>query len=323
MASTLLVALSLGYLTAPTPLANAPRLALAARRASISLQDEDPPPQKPWYQASKDTFARVAEGYKEGYDSGKEYFATPLSSEATIPSYRQEPLRRNDKIAAIVLTVILVEAVAFGAAFISLWLLGASEAFAGATSARLFAAGRAAFAFRAATRLPRLLVECIALPKALQAINARGTDLRATFVKDRMSQSLAILAVMMFTLRAINRTVLAGTTAPAAGLLYAAAIQAVSPVAEALPFVRPVAEAAGAVSATAWAVLVHIGQRLVAIDAVARSSPLNVVLYGVADLEKILAAPARFVVTALTAWWYEVVVPLLKTLGWLTVQTLG
>ena len=305
----------------------APNLwALAARHPPISLQEEDaaatpPAAPDPWYKATLDAKARLAQAYKEGFTSAKTYFETPLASSAISAS--AEPLRSSDKIAGILLTAVLVESVCFGVSFIGLWLLGTSEAFAVATSARLFAAAGDATAFRAATRLPRLLIECLALPAVLRAIGDRDVALRAPFVKDRTSQTIAMLAAVLLTVRALNRTVLAHTTAPAASVLYAALVEAVGPTFNAVPALRPVADAAGAAGAMAWSSLVRIGQRLVAIDAAARTTPINAAFYAVSDLERVLAAPVRLIATALTAWWHEVVVPLLKTLGWITVQTLG
>ena len=151
----------------------------------------------------KKTFLNVLrDGYKEGYEAGQKYLSTPMRSSVTDPN--AAPLRAADKIAAILLTVVLVETIAFGSATSIAWLIGTAAASGAAQQARLFAAVGAAASFRAATRLPRLLAECVALPYVMRRIESRSTELRATYVKDRASQTIAVFGVPLLTLRAFN-----------------------------------------------------------------------------------------------------------------------
>ena len=60
-----------------------------------------------------------------------------------------------------------------------------------------------------------------------------------------------------------------------------------------------------------------------AVDSVARAHPVLQTLYAVADLEHFFEAPMRFLYSAMAAFFAEVVVPVLRTLGFITVQTLG
>ena len=54
-----------------------------------------------------------------------------------------------------------------------------------------------------------------------------------------------------------------------------------------------------------------------------RLSPVNAAFYWVAELERYLAPVVRLGAASLTAFYYEVIVPIAKTLGFITVQTLG
>ena len=146
---------------------------------------------------------------------------------------------------------------------------------------------------------------------------------RATFVKDRASQSAALLAVLVLTIRACNRTLLAGTSEPAAAILAAALSRAAQPFIGPLGFLEPLAIAIGAAAHRAWELLLLLATRLVAIDAAARCTPINAAFYALSDLERYLETPFKLVLAALGAFVDEVVRPLLRTLGLLTVNTLG
>ena len=67
----------------------------------------------------------------------------------------------------------------------------------------------------------------------------------------------------------------------------------------------------------------RLAARLVAIDAAARLTPINAAFYALADTERYLAAPGRLLVAALVAFFREVILPIGRTLGFITVQTLG
>ena len=260
----------------------------------------------------KKTFLNVLrDGYKEGYEAGQKYLSTPMRSSVTDPN--AAPLRAADKIAAILLTVVLVETIAFGGATSIAWLIGTAAASGAAQQARLFAAVGAAASFRAATRLPRLLAECVALPYVMRRIESRSTELRATYVKDRASQTIAVFGVLLLTLRAFNAGALSGTTG-AAGAVLLEKVASVS---------APLGDLVGSVAGLVWAGATRIGARLVAIDAAARQTPINAAFYAVADSEKVLEPVGKLVVAALAAFLEDVVKPILKTLGFITVQTLG
>ena len=259
----------------------------------------------------KKTFLNVLrDGYKEGYEAGQKYLSTPMRSSVTDPN--AAPLRAADKIAAILLTVVLVETIAFGGATSIAWLIGTAAA-SGLAQARLFAAVSAAASFRAATRLPRLLAECVALPYVMRRIESRSTELRATYVKDRASQTIAVFGVLLLTLRAFNAGALSGTTG-AAGAVLLEKVASVS---------APLGDLIDSVAGLVWAGATRIGARLVAIDAAARQTPINAAFYAVADSEKVLEPVGKLVVAALAAFLEDVVKPILKTLGFITVQTLG
>ena len=319
MFAVALGACAAGWISVPRPglssaVGTAHALALPSRVAHVHAT-ESAEADQPWY-------SRLAEGYSEGYERARASFATPRPGEAVDPN--AGPLRRSDKLAGLLLTVWLVEALTFGAALLCAWLLGASPAFAlGSTRARLVAAARNAAAFRVATRLPRLLAELAALPYVFRAVGSRPMENRATFVKDRASQSAALLAVLVLTIRACNRTLLAGTSEPAAAILAAALSRAAQPFIGPLGFLEPLAIAIGAAAHRAWELLLLLATRLVAIDAAARCTPINAAFYALSDLERYLETPFKLVLAALGAFVDEVVRPLLRTLGLLTVNTLG
>ena len=286
----------------------------ALRGSHVALEAKPDPLEGKWY-------SRIVADFKEGYDRSKASFETPRAVETLDPS--AGPLRKSDKLAGVLLTMLVVEAVAFAGAFLCCWLLG-TAAIAGAPQARLFAAAGEAAAFRTATRLPRLLAECVAVRYCLAAIESRPVDVRAEFVKDRASQTIALLGVIALTVRAANKTLLAGSSAPAAATIAAWIAGLARPLTDSLGFLAPVADLISAAARLAWAFALRLGARLVAIDAAARTAnPINAALYGLSDLERYLAGPAKLLVAALGAFYHEVVLPILKTVGFITVQTLG
>ena len=89
------------------------------------------------------------------------------------------------------------------------------------------------------------------------------------------------------------------------------------------PLAAPLTAAIASAADAAWAGATHVGARAVALDAAARATPINAAFYALADTERLLAPPGRLVVAALGAFYQEVILPLLRTLGFVTMQTLG
>ena len=297
----------------------------ASEDSDTAADDDSTAESVPAPEERKPFFEQMSESYREGYSKAQQSFKT--TRRADIADLDASPLRRSDKLAGVLLAIVLVEAVSFGAAFMFAWLAGAvpGTALVGTAvppQARLVTAAARATAFRSATRLPRLLAECLAVPYVLRAVAARAIEVRAEFVKDRASQAAGVLVALALLLRALNRTVLAGTTAPAAALLAAAIGRATAPLTSG-PVVAPVVSAVGSAAEVVWGGALHFASRLVALDAAMRQTPINAALYWVADLERHLAPLVRLGAAALGAFFEEVVMPILKALGFLTVQTLG
>ena len=136
-------------------------------------------------------------------------------------------------------------------------------------------------------------------------------------------QTLVVVAVLCLTLRAMNRTVLAGTTGPAIEELAKWLSEgALRPLAQSTA-VAPLAAALSTAVHTSTAGLASLGQQLAALDANARMLPLLRPVYAVAGCETYLAAPLRFLCRALYAFYNEVLLTGLRRLGFLTIQTLG
>ena len=279
---------------------------------------EQPADNEAWYmyakglsEGRKSWYARLADSYREGYQRSQAYFR---SGADTGPS-SEEPLRQSDAIAAVGLTVILWEALFFGCTSVIVWLCTASDAFAmGPPQARLVGAAAKATAFRSASRLPRLIVEAVTLPLVRAQVRARPVSERATFVKDRASQTVAIVVVVLLTLRAFNARLLRGTTAPAALELTQFAGRMLGPLPTYMsqfPLVRSLCHALH----VAWAWVLDAGTRTVALDAAARRMWLLGPLYALAELEGVMTGPARFVSFAMVAFVNDVVKPILRTLG--------
>ena len=272
---------------------------------------------------------RMADGYQQGVARSQAYFNSRRPTDAIVQN--AVPLRNSDRVAGMILAVLYVESALFSASLILAWLVGASEAFAVVGQGRLFAALAVATNVRSCTRLPRLCVEVFALPWVFRQVRSRAIDLRASFVKDRAAQTLAVTAVVFLTLRAANKALLLGTTAPAAvilwekfGILLGALL---SPLVDLVPAVGAVSDVLGGsvswFAVEAWAIASRMGGALVALEQAARHAPVLTQLFLLADLERHLVVPAQFVVAALEAFKEEVILPTLKTLGWLTMQTLG
>ena len=306
------------------PLATAHRPSLAGNgQRGVLMQQQQPADKDPWFakgvsEGRRSWYARLADSYQEGYQRSQAYFR---SSAGGTPS--DEPLRQSDAVAAVGLTAILWEAILFGCTCLLVWLCATSDTFAvGPPQARLIDAATKATAFRSATRLPRLIVECVTLPLVRAQVRARPMSDRAAFVKDRASQTVAIVLVVLLTLRAFNARLLRGTTAPAALELAQFAGRVLGPLPGFL-LQLPLVDSLCRALHVAWAWGLDAGSRAVALDAAARRSWLVGPLYALAELECKLAGPARFVSLAMVAFVDDVVKPILRTLGFITVQTLA
>jgi len=314
-----------GMVGAPRlPHVSAYRPMLAGYHRPLVMQQQQPEDKEPWYatglsEGRKSWYGRLADSYREGYQRSQAYFR---SSAGNAPS-SEEPLRQSDAVGALGLTVILVEAILFGCSCVLAWLSTASDTFAmGPPQARLVGAAAKAVSFRSASRLPRLVVESVTLPLVQAQVRARPVSDRATFVKDRASQTVAVVVVVLLTLRAFNARLLRGTAAPAALELAQLTGRMLGPLPSFLwqfPLCRSLCHALHA----AWAWTLDAGTRAVALDTAARRSWLLGPLYSMAELECVMAGPARFVSLAMVAFVDDVVKPILRTLGFITVQTLA
>ena len=249
---------------------------------------------------------RMADSYREGVEKSRRYF----KSDRFAAAESFAPLRGSDRIACVFLTIFFTEAFTFGASLFVAWL--SVEGCVAAPQARLVGACAAAVRVRSRTRLPRLLAEILAMRPVARMVKQRDVDARAGFVKDRSSQALAILAVGCLTIRAANTALLSGSTAPAAAVLVGKVVSLFgSP-----SWAQPVIDSAAAAVA-------NLGRALVDLDGAARASCLLAPAYFASELERHLAVPGCFAVRALKAWYAEVVLPLLRLLGFVTMQTLG
>jgi hypothetical protein len=266
--------------------------------------------------------SRVAIGYREGKVRSEAYFAdkrTKTDEDLT----NAEPLRQADRIAGVLLMLLIVEAISFGGAVSVAFLMGSSDAFGvGGVQARLFAALTDASSFRCRSRLARLVVEMLALPRVLAIIRRRPTDDRATFVKDRATQTCAAFVALLLTLRACNQALLVGSTAPAALVILDKLGAPLAPLARQIG-VAPLTAALGSAGQGAWMSLRGATEALGTLYTTAQGMASLRPLFFIADLETYLAAPARLVGAALGAFVDEVVKPILRTLGFITIQTLG
>jgi len=264
---------------------------------------------------------RIANSYREGVQKGQRYFKTGRAADAIQEA--GAPLRSSDKFAASVLCVALCEVGCIGAALVISWLVCPFSATATpGAQARLTAAALSASTFRARTRLPRLLLELVTLPAAWSALARRPIEDRPTLVYDRLSQAVGVLVAAALTMRAINQGWLAGTSGPAAAVLGVKFSALVSPVTD-MAVLMPLRAAVTSAASTAWAALLTLCGTIGSLEASARATPLLQPLFALCDLERHLLQPSQFVTAALRAFFDEVVAPLLRTLGFLTMQTLG
>lgn len=258
--------------------------------------------------------------YKEGYEKSRQSFLK--RQQLNQPDAEAGSLRRADLLAGAVLALVVVESATFGAALAGSWL-ALPDALGGAMpQARLFAAFAAAASLRASTRLPRLLAEAAAVPAVLASIACRPTEERFAFCQERTTQCLAVVAVILLTIRAFNAGLLAGSSGPALAVLTTKLGRLLSPITQ-LTAVSPVAQAVADAAQAACSALVALGHTVASLDASARTLLPLKPLYAVAELEQRLAAPFAFVCACLRAFYQEVLLTGLRRLGFVTLQTLG
>ena len=301
--------------------------------APALLRMAQEPPANPF--SLSEAWKRIKTSYAEGYNDTRATFVQ-RKTETLAPG----SLRPVDAIGALILGIVLIEAASFGVALGVAWLLGASAEFASSASVnpqvRLQAALGVALAFRARTRLWRLLAELVAVAFAADAVARRPVDARPSFVADRAKQALALLMVLALTLRAMNRGWLAGSVEPAAMVLASKATSALAsvfgspllaPLAPLAPlgqWLSPLARLAEQLAHAAWAAALGVSAVLCSWDVWASSLSPIAALKRLAELEETLVLPqVRFLAGALHAAYLEVLIPGLKRLGWLTAQTLG
>lgn len=298
--------------------------------APALLRMAQEPPANPF--SLSEAWKRIKTSYAEGYNDTRATFVQ-RKTETLAPG----SLRPVDAIGALMLGIVLIEAASFGVALGVAWLLGASAEFASSASVnpqvRLQAALGVALAFRARTRLWRLLAELVAVAFAADAVARRPVDARPSFVADRAKQALALLMVLALTLRAMNRGWLAGSVEPAAMVLASKATSALAsvfgspllaPLAPLGQWLSPLARLAEQLAHAAWAAALGVSAVLCSWDVWASSLSPIAALKRLAELEETLVLPqVRFLAGALHAAYLEVLVPGLKRLGWLTAQTLG
>lgn len=265
-------------------------------------------------------YSRIASSYREGYEKSR----TRLREEqqAFFTASGESALRPQDRIAGAVVAAFLVEAATFGAALAGSWLVLGAPLLTEAPQARLRAAFDAAVAFRASTRLPRLLLEVFALPAAVASVAKRPAEERFTFCQERATQALAIIAAVVMTLRALNSGVLRGTTGPAIVVLASKFGLMLSPLTS-ISAISPISTAVSSAAHGACSKLVAIGHAAVSLDDAARQLPLLRSLYDAAELERYLGPPFGFACACLRAFYEEVLLTGLRRLGFVTLQTLG
>ena len=302
--------------------------------ALLRIAAAQEPPANPF--SLSEAWKRIKTSYAEGYNDTRATFVQ-RKTETLAPG----SLRPVDAISvgwqALMLGIVLIEAASFGVALGVAWLLGASAEFASSASVnpqvRLQAALGVALAFRARTRLWRLLAELVAVAFAADAVARRPVDARPSFVADRAKQALALLMVLALTLRAMNRGWLAGSVEPAAMVLASKATSALAsvfgspllaPLAPLGQWLSPLARLAEQLAHAAWAAALGVSAVLCSWDVWASSLSPIAALKRLAELEETLVLPqVRFLAGALHAAYLEVLIPGLKRLGWLTAQTLG
>ena len=184
----------------------APRgLAMVPRPAARVLMSE---PDVPTPGGFKDTVNRLKADFQSGKDAAAAYMSgsTP-QSEAADPT-------AGGAVAAALLAALQVEVAQFVLVFSGAWLFGVgvpAAAAAPATGVRLHAAALAALASRHPTRLLRLPLEGLRWRSVRLGLRRGGFE----YLKDQSAQPLAVLFTVVFTARALERTLLTNVaTAP-------------------------------------------------------------------------------------------------------------
>ncbi len=182
--------------------------AMAPRPAVRVLMSE---PAVPTPGGFKDTANRLKSDFLSGKDAADAYMSgsTP-QSEAADPT-------AGGAVAAALLTALQVEAAQFVLVFSGAWLFGVGipAAAAPATGVRLHTAALAALASRHPTRLLRLPLEVLRWRTVRLGLRRGGFE----YLKDQSAQPLAVLLTVVFTARALERTLL--TNVATAPILFA------------------------------------------------------------------------------------------------------
>ena len=182
--------------------------AMVPRPAARVLMSE---PDVPTPGGFKDTVNRLKSDFQSGKDAADAYMSgsTP-QSEAADPT-------AGGAVAAALLATLQVEAAQFVLGFSGAWLFGVGipAAAAPATGVRLHTAVLAALASRHPTRLLRLPLEALRWRTVRLGLRRGGFE----YLKDQSSQPLAVLLTVVFTARALERTLL--TNVATAPILFA------------------------------------------------------------------------------------------------------
>lgn len=267
---------------------------------------------------------RMQASYQEGYEQVTRKFSSSSEAQLSAPA----PLRRIDRFASIGTAVVLVE-IAIGAPTLLVsWLAGADPLLTSVVSpqVRLFNAVGGSLKFRSHTRMWRLLLELLGARVVASRLAYKPVDERLALCADRTKQAVAVLLTITLTIRACNRGWLAASMEPAGAVLLSRAAgvfaRLISPFHGVLPDCQ-LCEVVAQVTRRAWTALAGVSASVRAWDSAARSLPPLVVLDRIAQLEVILQAPVQFIAAALKAAFDEVLIPGLRRLGWITMQTLG
>ena len=158
----------------------------------------------------KKTFLNVLrDGYKEGYEAGQKYLSTPMRSSVTtrMPLHCVRPTRLRPSCSP------------WSSRDHRLWRRHFycmadwhGSGIRRSTTSAAVCGRRRGRVLPCRDSATRLLAECVALPYVMRRIESRSTELRATYVKDRASQTIAVFGVLLLTLRAFNAGALSGTT---------------------------------------------------------------------------------------------------------------
>ena len=90
-----------------------------------------------------------------------------------------------------------------------------------------------------------------------------------------------------------------------------------------LPGVDVLGAAVSSFTSSICSMLAATADKLTAFDVAARRAMPLRPLYAVSELERCFEAPFRFLLAAMSAFYADVVLPIMRTVGFVTVQTLA